>query len=212
MSSTSRKVPLGWEELELAVERNSPGIDSYLHLPTGAVLTISSEDPDIVVKKRQISDAVNDYLKIEPASSREQYRWMETFVGSVGSPDDDTLRKRLRMAIDGKGAFRRFKDVLLGYPSQREHWFEYRSTHLRWHIKNWLKTVDIEPTIPAPWGDPSEPEELPQVSLESSVEQTSPGDPLRREATQLIESLAVLDLPTAIAFLEFLKSRSNTQD
>ena len=59
-------------------------------------------------------------MRIEPAASREQYKWMERFVVGV---TDEPLRERLVIAIDGKGAFRRFKDVLLNYPTERERWF-----------------------------------------------------------------------------------------
>src|SRR5690349_22102658 len=38
-------------------------------------------------------------LRVDPASSREQYRWMERFVASVSEP---VLRERLLVAIDGK--------------------------------------------------------------------------------------------------------------
>ena len=54
------------------------------------------------------------YLRVDPASSREQYRWMERFVASVA---DQALRERLLVAIDGKGAFRRLKDLLLAFPT-----------------------------------------------------------------------------------------------
>jgi hypothetical protein len=36
----------------------------------------------------------------------------------------------------------------------------------------------------------------------------APGETLRRQARDLIETIAAIELPTAIAFLEFLKLRS----
>ena len=65
---------------------------------------------------------------------------MEKFVGSVV---DEPLRERLIISIDGKGAFRRFKDVLLAYPAERERWFSYRADLLHWHIQNWLEQHEI---------------------------------------------------------------------
>jgi hypothetical protein len=35
----------------------------------------------------------------------------------------------------------------------------------------------------------------------------SPGEALRRQARELIESIPAIDLPSAIAFLEFLRQR-----
>jgi hypothetical protein len=39
----------------------------------------------------------------------------------------------------------------------------------------------------------------------------APGEALRRNARELIETIAAIELPTAIAFLEFLKQRSAEQ-
>ena len=74
---------------------------------------------------------------------------MEKFVGSV---TDEPLRERLIISIDGKGAFRRFKDVLLAYPAERERWFSYRAELLHWHIQQWLEQHEIKATNDPPWG------------------------------------------------------------
>ena len=110
-----RDVPIDWEALEDAFENNAPEVHSYLHLSTGEVLRVVDGIADPEMHQRIASDT--SYMRIEPVSSREQYRWMERFVGSVS---DGGLRERLVMAIDGKGAFRRFKDVLLAFPAERE--------------------------------------------------------------------------------------------
>src|ERR1700754_3514242 len=98
------KIELDWDALEVAVERNAPDTDSYLDLTTGRVLTITTGDPEAALNRQQISENTRNFLRVEPASSREQYRWMERFVGSVV---DEALRERLIISIDGKGAFRR---------------------------------------------------------------------------------------------------------
>ena len=85
---------------------------------------------------------------------------MEKFVGSVS---DEPLRERLIISIDGKGAFRRFKDVLLAYPAERERWFSYRAELLHWHIQQWLEQHDIKATNDPPWGQVAGAAELPAV-------------------------------------------------
>src|SRR3954465_3250075 len=100
------RIDLDWDALEIAVERNSPDTDSYLDLTTGRILTITTGDPEAVINRRSVSENIRNFLRIEPASSREQYRWMERFVGSVA---DEALRERLTISIDGKGAVPRFK-------------------------------------------------------------------------------------------------------
>jgi uncharacterized protein UPF0158 len=202
------RLDLDWDALEIAVERNSPDTDSYLDLTTGRVLTITSGDPEAAINRQAVSENIRNFLRIEPASSREQYRWMERFVGSVV---DEALRERLIISIDGKGAFRRFKDVLLAYPAERERWFSYRADLLHWHISQWLEQHDITPINDPPWGSVAAPQELPLVGRPVVHGTEAPGEALRRQARDLIETIPAIELPTAIAFLEFLKQRSAEQ-
>ena len=199
------RIELDWDAVEIAVERNSPDTDSYLDLTSGRIITITSGDPEAVLNRQQVSENIRNYLRIEPASSREQYRWMEKFVGSVS---DEGLRERLIISIDGKGAFRRFKDVLLAYPAERERWFTYRADLLHWHIHNWLEEHGIQATNEPPWGAVQPPAELPAVGRPVVHGTEAPGEALRRQARDLIETIPAIELPTAIAFLEFLKQRS----
>jgi hypothetical protein len=202
---TRRHVPIVWDDLEIAVERNAPNTESFLDLTTGQVETVVAGDPEAPMKRQQVSENIKNYLRIEPASSREQYRWMERFVTSVV---DDALRERLIISIDGKGAFRRFKDVLLAYPAERERWFSYRADLLHWHIHNWLEDHEIEVESEPPWGEAKPPPELPQVAEKPiSHGGEAPGEALRRQARELIDGIPAIDLPSAIAFLEFLRDR-----
>ncbi len=202
--SKGRTVPIDWSTLEIAVERNGPNTESYLDLTTGQVISMVAGDPDTPLRKQQVASNIENFVRIEPASSRDQYRWMERYVMSV---PDDALRQRLIISIDGKGAFRRFKDVLLAYPADREKWFSYRSEHLRWHIHNWLKDVGIVPTSPPLWGEATEPVELQPAAPAVPPSVEAPGEALRRQARELIDGIAAIDLPSALAFLEFLRER-----
>jgi len=196
---------LDWDALEIAVERNASDTESFLDLTSGQVVTVVAGDPEAPLRRQEVSENIRNYLRVEPASSREQYRWMERFVGSVG---DEQLRDRLIISIDGKGAFRRFKDVLLAYPAERERWFSYRADLLHWHIQQWLDSHDIRPTNAPPWGEVKPPPELPAAPGKPVVHGTeAPGEALRRQARDLIETIPAIDLPSALAFLEFLRAR-----
>ncbi len=120
-TAAHREVPVDWESLEDAFENNAPEVHSYLHLTTGEVLRVVDGVADPQMHVRIASDG--NYLRIDPVSSREQYRWMERFIPMVESTE---LRDKLGQAIDGKGAFRRFKDVLMAYGAEREKWFTFR--------------------------------------------------------------------------------------
>src|SRR5258708_38483137 len=112
-----REVPVEWEALEDAFENNAAEVHSYLHLTTGEVLRVVDGVADPQMHVRIASDG--NYLRIDPVSSREQYRWMERFIPMVANTE---LREKLAQSIDGKGAFRRFKDVLMSFGPDREKW------------------------------------------------------------------------------------------
>src|SRR6187401_1816904 len=145
-----REVPIEWEALEDAFENNATEVHSYLHLVTGEVLRVVDGIADPEMHARIASDAA--YLRIEPVSSREQYRWMERFIPMVEEPN---LRAQLSQAIDGKGAFRRFKDVLIAFTAERERWFAFRSERLRVFMEAWLAANAMRPIARPVW--PAEP-------------------------------------------------------
>jgi hypothetical protein len=200
-----RIVPINWTDLETAFERNAPDTDSFLDLRSGEVVTVAQGAIDYAEQRAKVQQGGDAFLRIEPAASREQYKWMERFVVGV---TDEALRERLIIAIDGKGAFRRFKDVLLNYPAERERWFSYRGDLLHWHMQKWLEKEKLQPKEAPPWGVAPEPKEE-DVVLErpQAPAGEGPGELLRRQAKELIDQIPAVELPAAIAFLDFLRER-----
>ena len=201
-----REVPIAWEALEDAFENNAPEVHSYLQFETGEVIRIVDGVADPRMHEKIAQD--DKYLKIDPVSSREQYRWMERFIDSV--EDEQELQTKLTVAIDGKGAFRRFKDVLMSHPVQRERWFTFRSERLAACMKAWLTAHDIEAVERPAWRVPSAEEVRDQVEPEKSQRrmtraQTAEANRLRLK--ELVDLVPVRELDTALAFLEFLKER-----
>ncbi len=82
------------------------------------------------------------YVAIPRDDAHDAYRAMEDFIGTV---DDERLRERLSDAIDGRGAFSRFKRVLSDHDEERERWFTVRDARLRERIVAWLEDEGIEP-------------------------------------------------------------------
>ena len=160
-----RDVPVDWEALEDAFENNAPEVHSYLHLKTGEVLRVVDGIADPEMHSRIASDS--EYMRVEPVSSREQYRWMERFIPLV---EEGELRQKLLGAIDGKGAFRRFKDVLMGHVQERERWFAFRSERLRVFMEAWLGAHAMRPIArPVFVADPPVAPESPGSSPEATA-------------------------------------------
>ena len=218
-----REVPVDWEALEDAFENNAPEVHSYLHLTTGEVLRVVDGVADPQMHARISADP--NYLRIDPVSSREQYRWMERFIPMVDEPE---LRSKLAHAIDGKGAFRRFKDVLMTYAADRERWFAFRSERLRTFMEAWLNAHAIK-AVPRPgWSDDPPvsvdepaPESLapisqnhapPAATAEAEPPKSQSGkkrnaDSLRQLLKELGDALGPRELDLLVSFAEFLKAR-----
>jgi hypothetical protein len=205
-----RSVPVDWEALEDAFENNAPEVHSYLHLQTGEVLRIVDGVADPQMHARISADAT--YLRIDPVSSREQYRWMERYIPMV---EDAELRAKLAASIDGKGAFRRFKDVLMSYAAERERWFAFRSERLRIFMEAWLNAHALH-AVPRPviLAEPCPPEAGPQAAGAESAagdakesRRTRSSETLRKTVRDLLEALGSRELELLAAFAEFLKSR-----
>ncbi len=213
-----REVPVDWEALEDAFENNAPEVHSYLHLTTGEVLRVVDGVADPQMHVRIASDG--NYLRIDPVSSREQYRWMERFIPMI---DEGELRTKLAQAIDGKGAFRRFKDVLMSFGPERERWFTFRSERLRTFMEAWLSAHAIKAIERPQWADgPGSPESVEPMpdsvvappsttDLEgpksASGRRTRNAEASRLQLREISEALGPRELETLVSFAEFLKAR-----
>jgi hypothetical protein len=207
VSASKRQVPVAWEALEDAFENNAPEVHSYLQLSTGEVIRVVDGIADPAMHARIAGDA--GYLRVDPVSSREQYRWMERFITTV---EESEFRTRLVQAIDGKGAFRRFKDVLMAFPVDRERWFTFRSERLRTCMEGWLETHGIEAVVRPQWEVPSADDVRAHVDRDEHERparraRAQQADAQRRRLHELSDALHARDLDAALAFLEFLRER-----
>jgi hypothetical protein len=197
-----RDVPVDWEALEDAFENNAPEVHSYLHLGSGEVLRVVDGIADPEMHARIASDG--SYLRIEPVSSREQYRWMERFIPMVEEPG---LRDQLTQAIDGKGAFRRFKDVLMAFAPERERWFAFRSERLRVFMEAWLAAHALRPIARGAWAGEAR-KEVPPISQDLlSGRRSRSAETLRKQLREIADTLGARDLEKVSAFAEFVKAR-----
>jgi hypothetical protein len=214
-AAPARDVPVDWEALEDAFENNAPEVHSYLHLATGDVLRVVDGVADPQMHARINGDTT--YLRIAPVSSREQYRWMERYIPMV---EDVDLRAKLVASIDGKGAFRRFKDVLMSHGTERERWFTFRSERLRTFMEAWLvahainavprpawETTGVDDAPPSEESTPVSQSSPPPISSEGQGRRARSAEALRKGLRDAAESLGPRDLEALASFAEFLKAR-----
>ncbi|ODS32972.1 MAG: hypothetical protein SCARUB_01911 [Candidatus Scalindua rubra] len=157
-----KRLKVDFEEIAICMEdQNRYDHDHYLDTQTGEVVTISGEVkravedgdeeklgnlPGWQKREAEIAEEIlgesDRYVWIEDRPSYEGYNLMSEFADTV---KDTGLREKLAIALDGKGAFRRFKDVLAYYPEEEKRWFSFKSQRMEEEITNWLNSIGIEP-------------------------------------------------------------------
>ena len=129
------------DKLCSAMEDSSGEHNYYLDIEIGKLLLISDYMDDESKKlKDKIDENFDRYEQLPKAESYEGYEDMEDFIGTIS---DDNLAELLHVAVNGKGAFRRFKDVLQGYPEERERWFQFKNDKLKQRALEWLENMGV---------------------------------------------------------------------
>src|SRR5207244_4558920 len=134
--------PIDLDMLETAMEDLDLAHRYFLNLVTGEVvffsdyLGLSDEDERLLEE----IDGSNDYIAIERIPSHEAYQWMADFVDEMVAPADEHAAEKLSIALNGKGAFRRFKDTLHLIDDQwLQAWHQGRNKRLEAALAEWLK-------------------------------------------------------------------------
>lgn len=132
-----RPLPVDLDELAGILEGDPLDDGGRIDLETGEVWhraaieyarETGSEDEDD-------ADDPERWLPVHCEGSRESYRDMEFFIASVDNPG---AADRLAIAIEGRGAFRRFKDVLARWPGELERWYALSEERQRGRARSWL--------------------------------------------------------------------------
>lgn len=80
------------------------------------------------------------YIRIPERDRQGGFDAMKEFAAQVGN---EQLRSELEAVLEGKGAFRRFKDLLDPYPKERKLWYGFNAKATRREIESWLTSVGI---------------------------------------------------------------------
>ena len=137
-----KTLKINLDELCEAMENSSYENEYYLDLKTGEILFLSEYMGDEETEKlrERLDDDPDRYEPIPKAESHVGYEDMRDFIATV---ENEHLAELLEVAINGKGAFRRFKDVLLSYPEEREQWFQFKDDRIQQRALEWLDYNDV---------------------------------------------------------------------
>jgi hypothetical protein len=92
-------------------------------------------------------DEEGRFIRIPERTSAMAYQSMASFIETV---DDQRLKEQLAAALNGKGAFRKFKDILIPYPKERKRWHGFNAQSMKRDITGWLHSIGIKPALHKP--------------------------------------------------------------
>jgi len=138
-----RSVPVDLEELGSVLEGDPVRGGGRIDLRNGEVWPHSVFDDFLDDDEEEVDEDDSRWLWVDPQGSREGYRDMEVFIDTI---DDCALVDRLSIAIAGRGAFRRFKDVVAADPAAAERWYTLSEDRRRGRARAWLAAEGYTPT------------------------------------------------------------------
>ena len=140
---TKRKLTIDRQEFDFAAD-SYPHFTGYLDLETGTVETLASDAmlDDIDDFHERLEEDFDRYEQLPRPSPHDDYRAMCRFAETV---DEGDIREKLAIALDGRGAFGRFRNVLHAYPDLRSAWEQSQREARDEELKVWFDGIGIEP-------------------------------------------------------------------
>ncbi len=89
-------------------------------------------------------DKNNRYLRIPERNSDDGFTVMKRFIETLQQME---LKEELTGILDGRGAFRRFKDAIDAFPKEKKAWYGFNAKAVKVEIQNWLESSGIEPLL-----------------------------------------------------------------
>ena len=167
----TRRVAIDMDALVQAIRnsRRSGGTSWYLDAETGQLVGVdsnllsaleNSDDLDGITHydQQQLQQAEeilynpDRYLPVEGLSADDLIKIMNDFVATVADPE---LRKLLQGTVQGKGAYRRFRETLARYPQEMQRWVEFENKAVLEFAHDWLDLngIEVEPVTQS-WQTP----------------------------------------------------------
>jgi Uncharacterised protein family (UPF0158) len=162
-------LPVDLDDLSLALEGDPLLTGGRIDLRTGDVQQIgplyesdffdeiSEPDGGEADWANDLEDGEADdrWLRFDSLGSRPGFRDMTEFLETVA---DARLATRLDRALDGRGAFRRFKDELADVPDELARFYRFTDDRRRGRARRWLAESGLRPTVPVEPASPDAPD------------------------------------------------------
>jgi hypothetical protein len=139
-----RTVPVELDALSRFLEGDPVEAGGRLDLKTGEVWPQDLGLLDSVLPSEEAEPEEGRWLAVERQGSRDGHGDMELFIEHL---DDPRLAELLTVAIQGKGAFRRFQDALTNYPDESERFYIFSDERHRGRARSWLAEEGYRPAV-----------------------------------------------------------------
>ncbi len=138
-----RPLPVDLEELAGILEGDPAHGGGRIDLRTGevwpqAAIDYAREEGEVVPD----DEDPDHWLAVWCEGSQTAYGDMEDFIEALSDRD---RADRLSIVISGRGAFRRFKDVLGRWPDELEAWYAFSDERQRGRARAWLGAAGYSP-------------------------------------------------------------------
>jgi Uncharacterised protein family (UPF0158) len=132
-----RPLPVDLDELAGILEGDPVYGGGRVDLTTGEVWPAPAVDyvRETGQEDEDESDDPDKWLWVHGEGSRDGYRDMERFIGTVRDPG---RADRLEIALSGRGVFWRFKDALGRWPGELDRWYAFSAERQRGRARAWL--------------------------------------------------------------------------
>ena len=136
-----KRIKVESQDIIEAFESNNPGITYFLNRESGEVIKVAEDFcPDETISG---IDYFSDpqFIRIPKISNREGLRIREDYLTRIKNED---LYDKLEQTLLGRGALKRFVDILRIYPTYYKDWTDFKNQAIIKIIKAWIEELDIE--------------------------------------------------------------------
>ncbi|SDM78471.1 Uncharacterised protein family (UPF0158) [Paenibacillus sp. yr247] len=150
--------PVKLDDLVSEIELNIDDTFTFINTKTGEVITLMREEIGAAEDEKPIGkfpewqreniekaisiveDEDGIYVDFTLRNDINEYEMIEDFIGTLV---DEDIREELYEAIQGRGAFRRFKDGIIEHGVDKQ-WYKYKEIKIKELVIEWCKEQDIE--------------------------------------------------------------------
>ncbi len=144
------------------VVNESEGQKAFLNVKDGTVfIRFPMVDDDL---ESEDLDDPETWVHVPALEAREQFRIMEDFAREAAAPD---YRQELLEALDGKGAFSRFRRAVSVRRDLEQAWYDFRGRRVEEEARRWLASIGLEapPSKRRSAAPIAQPQKQPELTL-----------------------------------------------